>query len=235
MINEEMFCKWSLTREELAEFYKSERERTQFPWLDEMRSLIREKYGARVMTILYRFAFNTHWFRFCVYSYEDMKKLPMDINSPKKPKTNDAEISVLIKENLHPKKYEKTNFSVISFMDFAQVYLFERIWAVRKQIENEFAFLKPYRVSVPARGVTVFIFDTKEEARKFVQNTVLRTEIKKRIFELVKPFDDYGILKDPEKIEIMADYREFYEAISAHYHEWIEDINPAQYEKSLFD
>ena len=47
MIDRKMFRKCSLMREELAEFYQSECEKTQFPWLDEMRSILREKYDAR--------------------------------------------------------------------------------------------------------------------------------------------------------------------------------------------
>ena len=161
MIDREMFRKWSLTREELAEFYQSECEKTQFPWLDEMRSILREKYEARVMTALYDFSFDTHRITFCVYAYEDMKKLPMDINSLKKPKTHDTQIKALIMENLCPKRWEKLAFSVEIFLSWASIYLWGRIEAVSERLAKEFAYLKLYRVCVLVRGVTAFVFNEK--------------------------------------------------------------------------
>ncbi len=206
MIDREMFRKCSLMREELAEFYQSECEKTQFPWLDEMRSILREKYDARVMTALYGFSFDTHRITFCVYAYEDMKKLPMDLNSQKKPKIHDAQIKALIMENLCPKRWEKLAFSVEIFLSWASIYLWGCIGAVSERLAKEFAYLKLHRVCVPVRGVTAFIFNEKDQAREFVLDTEFKDKVKRRIFELVKPYDDYGVLKSPDKIEIMADY-----------------------------
>ena len=75
-----------------------------------------------------------------------------------------------------------------------------------ERLAKEFAYLKLHRVCVPVRGVTAFIFNEKDQAREFVLDTELKGKVKRRIFELVKPYDDYGVLKSPDKIEIMADY-----------------------------
>lgn len=231
MIDREMFRKRSLTREELAEFYKSECEKTQFSWLDEMRSILREKYDARVMTVLYGFSFDTHRITFCVYAYEDMKKLPMDINSQKKPKTHDAQIKALIMENLCPKRWEKLAFSVEIFLSWASIYLWGRIGAVSEQLAKEFAYLKLYRVCVPVRGVTAFIFNEKDQAREFVLDTELRDKVKRRIFDLVKPYDDYGVLKSTDKIEIMADYRGHF---GIENYQFLEAADIEKYMKALY-
>lgn len=231
MIDREMFRKWSLMREELAEFYKSECEKTQFPWLDEMRSILREKYDARVMTVFYGFSFDTHRITFCVYAYEDMKKLPMDINSQKKPKTHDAQIKALIMENLCPKRWEKLAFRVEIFLSWVSIYLWECIGAVSRRLEKEFAYLKLYRVCVPVRGVTVFIFNEKDQAREFVLDAELRDKVKRRIFELVKPYDDYGVLKSPEQIEIMADYRGHF---GIENYRFLEEADIEKYMKALY-
>lgn len=231
MIDREMFRKESLRREELAAFYQSECKKTQFPWLDEMRSILREKYEARVMTALYDFSFDTHRITFCVYAYEDMKKLPMDINSLKKPNIHDAQIKALIMENLCPKRWEKLAFSVEIFLSWASIYLWGRIEAVSERLAKEFAYLKLYRVCVPVRGVTAFIFNEKEQARAFVLDTELRDKVKKRIFELVKPYDDYGVLKSPDEIEIMADYRGHF---GIENYRFLEEVDIEKYMKALY-
>lgn len=232
MIDREMFRKWSLTRGELAEFYQSEQEKTPFPWLDEIRSILRETYGARVMTALYDFSFHMHQITFCVYADEDVQKLPFDIPSLKKPKIRDAQIKALIAEHLCPKRYEKTTFCAEVFRSWALVYLWGRIEAVSGQIAAEFASCGFCRVIVPARGVTAFVFPEKKQAGDFVLNTALREHIQKRIFKLVKPYDDYGILERYDQIEIMAEYQGHYWG-NSHYPEWIEDIEPEAYMKTL--
>lgn len=77
--------------------------------------------------------------------------------------------------------------------------------------------------------------ETKEKARDFLLSKYCKI-IKKRCFELLKPYDDYNVLKKDD-IKIFIDYKENKESVPM-YSRWVQEMRNEQfeeYEKSIIN
>lgn len=77
--------------------------------------------------------------------------------------------------------------------------------------------------------------ETKEKASDFLLSDYFEI-IKKRCFDLLKPYDDYNVLKRDD-IKIFVDHKENKENVPM-YSRWVQEMRNEQfeeYEKSIID
>lgn len=110
-----------------------------------------------------------------------------------------------------------------------QILLWKKSLQHENEIESLFTYLKPYRLSVGAAPY-ICILKTRKQAREFY-NSSRYSEIAMEIFNLLKPYDEFYILKIND-IHIFADYMEHYEKTPMH-SMWVNDMNYSDMEKYM--
>lgn len=104
---------------------------------------------------------------------------------------------------------------------YRHFYLFDHLpYQLISEISSFFERYNPTYISpeIP----TICVLNTKEEARKFLLSEDIQ-HVKKQIYNLLKPYDEYDVLKK-EDIDIFVDYEEHMESISM-YSRCIRDSN----------
>lgn len=237
MFNSKLLDKYtSWTKEELDEFYNSQFEMA-FPWLDEVKQWIEDSYNISIITIGYENEENTHKFYICLYDWKDYLKIASEngrIITDKLEAVENNIKGILEKHSGYNSEDILCKISDCFFKTQVLVYIsYRKAFELKDEIEAFFSHLSPVYLSVELPSICVF--ETKEQAKKFLLSEEY-TKIKKQIFDLLKPFDDYDVLEESH-IRIFVDYKENKEHIPM-YSRWVRDLNIEEwdrYEKNIIN
>ncbi len=226
MISASILDKNSPSLEELDMIYASENEDMEFPWLSDIRDRIREKYGARVLTIGHRaMRGNMHSFTLWCYSEEDWKRIPR-VGSVVL--GHCPEIEEMIREY-----FPEENGKIMCrphipcfLVSYRNRLIDEKELENRSVIEECFAAVSP--VYLALGSITECVLPTKKDAAKFLISEEYRT-IRRRIYTLIKMYDKYGALREDD-ISIFVDYKEHFDKIPM-YGRWVNDMNYEEYNR----
>lgn len=236
MINKNILKKSIMTKEELGEFYNAQFEPMEFPWLSDVKAWIEKRYDVKVMTIQYDII-NNDIFEFTLYLYSssEWKNIPL----------TDGQAfwcghCVEIEKNIS--KYLKCNNKIrcrltyTNFESSAKKYLLSllyRLDMLESEVKSLFIRFKPIYFSLV--NPIICVLETKEKARDFLLSEYYKF-IKKKCFDLLKPYDDYNVLKKDD-IKIFVDYKENKELVPM-YSRWVQEMPADQfelYEKSIIE
>lgn len=120
---------------------------------------------------------------------------------------------------------------VLRLNTYKYIYLITYLYGkkpfeLKNEIKAFFSHLSPVYFS-PENPV-ICVFETKEEARNFLLSDEYN-KIRKQIFDLLKPYDDYDVLKESD-IMIFADYKENKERIPM-YSRWVRDLGQKEWDE----
>lgn len=239
MFNPELLHKYtSWTKEELNQFYNSQFEPMVFPWLSEVKQCIETTYDIKLITITYENKENTHQFEICLYELDDYLKIVSEDGRiiPQKQHAVENFINNMVEKYMEYDNGEEIicKISQTFFKSKVLEYLYMRkSFELKNEIEALFSHLSPVYCSV--ENPSICVFETKEDAKRFLLGDEYN-KIRKQIFDLLKPFDDYNILKESH-IRIFADFRENKERIPM-YSRWVHDLYDQEwdeYENSIIN
>jgi len=235
MINKNILEKSVMAKEELNWFYNAQFEPMEFPWLSDVKAWIEKRYDVKVMTILYEFTIDKiHRFILYLYSYDQHKNIPLVGDNFWEYHCEEAEtfISNYLKVEAGEKIECKLGNS--TFVACARRYLSSLLYRsdmLESEVKSLFIRFKPIFLSLG--NPIICVLETKEKARDLLLSEHIEF-IKKRCFDLLKPYDDYNILKDND-IKIFVDYKENKESVPM-YSRWVQEMSNEQfeeYEKSI--
>lgn len=234
MIKKDTLEKNYLSKEELKDFYNSQFETMEFPWLDDVKAWIEKTYDVKVMTILYEILDDgTHEFKIYFYSSEDSNKIPL-VGGQVFWAGHCVEIENIISNYFECNGKIKCRLTYTNFKSSARKYLLSLSFRVlNEQITELFAYLNPIYTSVGQ--VMICVLETKEEAKSFLLDDNYK-RIRQQIFDLIKPYDEYNIL-EKDDIKVFVDHKENKEKISM-YGFWVQEMldeDMEKYEKTLID
>lgn len=238
MLTNELLQSWNcLTKEELNEFYNSQFEPMEFPWLSDVRKQIEKAYDVKVMTILYELRGSTHEFTLYFYSCGENDKIPL-VDGQAYWCGHCAEIENMISEHLKCNETIRCRLTYCSFEQSAKRYLFGLLCrndTIRNKAMSLFERLEPTYVTFETLGLSpiICVLETIEQARDFLLSEYCKT-VRKECFDLLNPYDEYNVLKENDII-IFVDYKENKEKMSM-YGLWVRELpidELEKYEKSL--
>lgn len=220
----------SWTKEELNEFYNSQFEPMAFPWLSEVKQCIETTYDIKLITIAYENKENTHKFYICLYDLDDYLKIASEDGCiiPHKLRTIENNIKgIFEKHSGYNREDISCNISGRFFKSQVLEYILVRkSFELKDEIKAFFSHLSLVYLSVEIPSICVF--ETKEEAKRFLLDDEYN-KIRKQIFDLLKPYDEYDVLKESH-IMIFVDYKENKERIPM-YSRWVHDLNTEEWDK----
>ena len=237
MINKNILEKSVMAKEELDGFYNAQFEPMEFPWLSDVKAWIEKGYDVKIMTILYEFTIDKiHKFTLYLYSYEQHKNIPLVGDNFWE--YHCEEIETIISHYLKIEDGEKIECKLgnSTFVTCARRYLLSllyRLDVLESEVKSLFIRFKPISLSI--WNPIICVLETKEKARDFLLSEYCKI-IKKRCFELLKPYDDYNVLKKDD-IKIFIDYKENKESVPM-YSRWVQEMRNEQfeeYEKSIIN
>lgn len=193
---------FSMSKSELDKFYNSQFEPMEFPWLDNIKKMIETNYDVKVMTITLKIQpSNLHLFRMYVEKFPDATKQVLS-------KYKKDEILEEIYKYYNSVDKEDIKFSIFvqSFEDRAKEYLTcTKSYEYKEIIASYFDYLFPVCMMC-YNSVYICTLGTKEEAKRFLMSQEYG-KIRNQIYDLLKPFDDYDVLR-LEDIRMLVDYEE---------------------------
>lgn len=236
MIEKSVLEKSVMTKEELNEFYNSQFEPMEFPWLSDVKAWIEKKYDVKLMTILYeRSDDGINEFMLYFYSPADWNKIPL-VGGQAFWCGHCAEIENIIYDYLKCCGKIRCRLRYTSFESSARRYLFSLLYRLDK-LENEVKslFIKLEPIYITLGGPIICVLETKEKAREFLLSEYYNF-IRQKCFDLLKKYDDYNVLKE-EDIRIFVDYKENKEKTPM-YGFWIQEMSNEdfkEYEDALIN
>lgn len=237
MKKNEILQKTCLNKDELNEYYNYQFEPMEFPWLNDVKEWIEKKYDVKVMTILYEFTIDKiHRFILYLYSYDQHKNIPLVGDNFWE--YHCEEIETFISNYFKVEDGEKIECKLgnSTFVTCVRRYLLSllyRLDILESEVKSLFIRFKPIYLSLG--NPIICVLETKEKARDFLLSNYFEI-IKKKCFDLLKPYDDYNVLKKDD-IKIFVDYKENKELVPM-YSRWVQEMRNEQfeeYEKSIID
>ncbi len=228
MLNAEELKKYSVfEKEEIDLFYNCQFEAMSFPWLKNVKKWIEETYNTKVVTISYEFTCkNVH--EFCLYLYfnEDLKRIPLEGTTPLNLHAKTIEEKILEHLVLEAGERIECFLSHYTFQLRAKLYLLKnKASELKKEIESYFTHLNLIYLDVRDR---ICVFNSIKEAKNFLLSREYNA-IRKRIYDLLKQFDDYDVLA-LDDIRIFIDYKEHYEKTPM-WGRWVRDLSKKEWDK----
>ncbi len=179
-----------------------------FDWLPEFERIISNKLNARFMPtwcIAEKYVndsgeeYTCYKFRIMLYSEEKFRRMPNNFNA------------FLVKalntfvESTHKPNLQKSDRVECSLYDvYTRAYLEQFIFSKIEESEDKIKLMfdVPGIVDIHIGRLSYCKFSTKEQAKAFMLSDKL-PEIRKRIYNLVKQYDEHDVLK-PEHIRLFA-------------------------------
>lgn len=191
----------SMSKSELDKFYNSQFEPMEFPWLVNIKNLFEERYGLELMTITLTIPpAGMHIFRFYLKKVTDYTEWIFDEN-----RKNQMIEEIYKYYNLVDRDMLRCERGK-SFEDRAKEYLTcTKSYEYKEIIASYFDYLSPVCMMC-YNSVYICTLGTKEEAKRFLMSQEYG-KIRNQIYDLLKPFDDYDVLR-LEDIRMLVDYEE---------------------------
>lgn len=230
MINKNILEKSVMTKEELDGFYNAQFEPMEFPWLNDVKAWIEKRYDVKEMTVLYEFTTdNIHRFILYLYSYEQHKNIPLVGDNLWEYHCEEAEafISKYFKVEADEKIECKLGNS--TFVTSARKYLLSLLYRsdmLESEVKSLFIRFKPVYLSI--WDPIICVLETKEKARALLLSEYCEA-VKKRCFDLLKPYDDHKVLTTDD-IKIFVDHRENKESVPM-YSRWVHEMSNEEFEE----
>ncbi len=233
MLSAEELKKYSIyEKKEIDLFYNCQFEPMFFPWLENVKKWIEKTYNTKVVTISYEFT-QKKVHEFCLYLYfnKDLSYIPLE--GPNSLNLHAKTIEEKILEYLVPKTDEKVKctLGIHTFELRAKLYLLnDKMADLKEKIRLFFSDLDLLYIN---KKCNVCVFNSINEAKNFLLSEEYSI-IKKKIYDLIKQFDDYNVLA-LDDIRIFVDYKENYEKTPM-WGRWVSDLSKEEwdkYEKSI--
>ncbi len=217
MLDIEMALKSEWHQNEVDSIYRSSLEQVEPKWLYDLKSFIENEYHVHIMTLTYDEKSGKVYIIF--YDYSDLESFCEKSNIAfwQLPiKVNNKAIEFSGKEDIQCK------LSPLTFVPYARKAV---LAAVAKQYESK--LLDIISDKLPCwlyyKHYFAFIFETKEKAGEFLRSEY-KQQMHKKIFEIAKTMDKYGVIKGSD-VHIFADHQAHFDKMEGHYHQWLEELN----------
>lgn len=215
MLDVEIAKKINWYKNDVDSIYHSSIEPIEPKWLNSLKEFIENEYHVRIMTLAYDeksdkvyiiFYDFTDWFSFYKQCNISWLETPVEVNKKA------IELST--------KKTIQCRICSTAFVPAARHAILS---SVAKQYEREILeiFLKN-KPKMYFWHYYVIIFEAKEQAAEFLRSDH-RQQMHKRIFEIAKSIDKYGVIKESD-VHIFADYQAHFDQMEGHYHQWLEEL-----------
>lgn len=231
------------TNRELKEYDEYCKGEPVFPWLSELEAYLTSYYGVDFMPTLYEKVYLknpnciSHIITPMVLSQEEEDKIYTHTFSELSEHAYEHELNVIRKKVYElsnkygiPVLESKDNIRVLRIYPYLYLYRsyhFPQIAFEHKhEMQPFFEHLNP--ISVHIGLVSSCVLNSKKEARKFLLSNDYK-EIRKRIFNILKAYDEYNVLRESD-VRIFVDYKENFERTPMH-GRWVGDLNQSEWEK----
>ena len=217
MLDVETAKKINWYKNDVDSIFRSSLESIEPKWLYDLKCFIENEYHVRIMTLAYDeksdkvyiiFYDFTDWFSFYKQCNISWLETPVEVNKKA------IELST--------KKTIQCRICSTAFVPAAHTTVFT---SVARQYECKLLDIIPD--NIPCRlyyhGYFAFIFETKEQAGEFLRSEY-KQQMHKKIFEIAKTMDKYGVIKESD-VHIFADYQAHFDKMEGHYHQWLEELD----------
>lgn len=216
MLDVEIAKKINWYKNDVDSIYHSSLEPIEPKWLYRLKEFIENEYHVRVMTLAYDeksdkvyiiFYDFTDWLSFYKQCNISWLETPVEVNKKA--------------IELSSKKTIQCRICPAAFVPTARHAILD---SVAKQFERE--ILEIFLNNKPRMyfwHYYVIIFETKEQAGEFLKSDY-KQQMHKKIFEIAKTMDKYGVIKESD-VHIFADYQAHFDQMEGHYHQWLEELN----------
>lgn len=216
MLDIEIALKSEWHQNDLDSIYHSSLELVEPKWLYDLKSFIENEYHVRVMTLAYDEKRDKVYIIFYDFTDQDLFCKTTNIGFWQSP------------NEVNKKAVELSGKMTMQCKSCPCTFVLEArstvITLVARQYECELLDIIPD--SIPCRlyyhGYFAFIFETKEQAGEFLRSEY-KQQMHKKIFEIAKKMDKYGVIKESD-VHIFADYQAHFDQMEGHYHQWLEEL-----------
>jgi hypothetical protein len=224
----EVIKKRNWIENDIDKIYHSSIESFAVEWLNDLKKYIEENYNVNIMTLVYDK--KCELIHVIFYGFDDLLlfyktakinfgQSPTDLNK------RASELSNNIKT--------KCKICPLTFTPYARDCLFKSLLKNYKaELFDSFLCFKPSLIFFD--NYYVIIFETQEQAIEFLRSDH-RRQMHKKIFEIAKTMDEYGVVKESD-VYVLADHQAHFDQMEGHYHQWLEELNFDEmnnYENSL--
>ncbi len=236
MISYEILVKEYKNEEECDQFYNSQFEPMEFPWLEEVREWVNKTYNTRLLTIALCRGGRKEWKkRFLFFFYDQNDKIP---HIRLEGGGYEEDMSAIDRKIAEVSGLEEGSFDscIMRYSDFVSQW--KQYLTVVKKEHDLSDQIKAFFVNVNMFELLhcdICIMKTKTDAGQFLLSEEYRI-IKKKIYDLLKSYDKYDLLEEKD-VRLFVDYREHMEKGSM-YGRWVNDLmedEMIEYENSLIN
>ena len=217
MLDIEIAIKSKWYQNDVDSIYRSSTEPLIPEWLYNLKSYIENEYHVRVMTLAYDEKSDKVYIIF--YNCTDQDSFCEATNIVFWQSSDEVNKKAV---ELSGKMTMQCKICLCTFVPEARSTV---ITSVARQYECELLDIIPD--NIPCRlyyhGYFAFIFETKEQAGEFLRSEY-KQQMHKKIFEIAKKMDKYGVIKESD-VHIFADYQAHFDKMEGHYHHWLEELD----------
>ena len=216
MLDVETAKKINWYKNDVDNIFRASLESIEPKWLYDLKCFIENEYHVRIMTLTYDEKSDKVYIIF--YDYIDIESFCEKSNivfwqPPIKLNKKAIELSgkMTIQCNIRP----------CTFVPEARTAVFT---SVARQYECKLLDIIPDNLPcwLCFKNYFAFIFETKEQASEFLRSEY-KQQMHKKIFEIAKTMDKYGVIKESD-VHIFADYQAHFDQREGHYHQWLEEL-----------
>lgn len=216
MLDIEIALKSEWHQNDLDSIYHSSLELVEPKWLYDLKSFIENEYHVRVMTLAYDEKRDKVYIIF--YDFTDQDLFCKTTNIGFWQSSNEVNKKAI---ELSGKMTIQCNIRPCTFVPEARTTVFTSV-----AIQYECKLLEIIPDNLPCwlcfKNYFAFIFETKEQASEFLRSEY-KQQMHKKIFEIAKTMDKYGVIKESD-VHIFADYQAHFDQREGHYHQWLEEL-----------